>query len=105
MVLGAVVSSLLELTALQVTEGDAGQVTERKWDNRLLISAVVETGIRETKTNVEVFARVESRRIVPFYFRSGKGFVKEYSVTRKKLYAKEKTIISAVLLDTLHLLE
>ena len=100
-----VVSSLVELTALQVAEGKAETVTDRELDNRLLISEVVETGIRETQTSVEVFAQVESRRIVPLYFRSGKRFVKEYSVTRKKLYAKEKTIISEVLLDAFHLLE
>ena len=119
-----VVRGMLELTVLQVAEDDeelfAAKTTEKSVadsvsdkdadiseavEKRLLISTITDAGIRETRTGAEVFVKLESRRIVPLYFGSGAGFVKEYSAVRKKVFSKEKTIISEVLLDTLHLLE
>ena len=114
-----VIRGVVELAALQAVQTNGETETEQKadgvWKNtvflpetietRLLISEIKDTGIRETRTDTEVFVQMESRRIVPLYFGSGNGFVKEYSAKQKKQYAKEKTIISEVLLDTLHLLE
>ena len=114
-----VIRGVVELAALQAVQTNGETETEQKadgvWKNtvflpetietRLLISEIKDTGIRETRTDTEVFVQMESRRIVPLYLGSGNGFVKEYSAKQKKQYAKEKTIISEVLLDTLHLLE
>lgn len=114
-----VVRGIVELVALQAAqppEGEeTGQRTDEEWGNvafvpetieeQLLISEINNAGIREDRTDVEAFVQMESRRIVPLYFGSGDGFVKDYSAKQKKQHAKEKTIISEVLLDALHLLE
>ena len=114
-----VIRGVVELAALQAVqtsgETETGQKAEGGWkymallkesiEAQLLISEITDAGIRETRTDTEVFVQMESRRLVPLYFGNGNGFRKEYSSKQKKQYAKEKTIISEVLLDTLHLLE
>ena len=114
-----VVRGIVELAALQTAqpaEGEeSGQSKDEVWgieafapetiEEQLLISEINDAGIRVNRTDAEAFVQMESRRIVPSYFGSGDGFVKEYSAKQNKQWAKEKTIISEVLLDALHLLE
>ena len=113
-----VVRGVVELAALQAALSESeetGEGTEEARgtaifapetiEEQLLISEINDAGIRETRTDVEAFVQMESKRIVPSYFGIGDGFVRDYSAKRKKQYAKEKTIISEVLLDALHLLE
>ena len=74
-------------------------------EKRLLISEITDLEINKMRSGYEVLVDIETRRLVPVYLGSGEGFVAEYSAKRKRLYAKEKVIISEVLLDTLQVLQ
>ena len=73
-------------------------------DGVLLISEMADYHLDESWRIVEVCAKLKSKIIIPF-LGGDRVFVKEYSASRKKAYAKEKTIISEIVLDTLHILE
>lgn len=79
---------------------DAQRVTEE-----MLLSEITDNTVSETSGGVEIYARMVSKRLIPLYFPRGGITETEASVSRKKVYAREKTIISEVLLDTFHVME
>ena len=96
-----------------IAEGKSGQemLTEKatvyeyfKQDGVLLASEIVDYHLDESWRSVEVCAKLKSKLIVPF-FSEDRVLVKEYSASKKRTYAEEKTIISEIALDTLHILE
>lgn len=111
----AVIRGILELSALQTVEGCSGADADvvlhnaafvpEELERQLLITSITDAEIYKTRTGAKVLVRMEAKRLVPLYFGSGVGFVKEYSVMRKKPYAGEKTMMSEVLLDALNFLE
>lgn len=68
-------------------------------EQHLLISKLADTEVLSTKTELTVSAMMESRWIVPFFFRGGQGLSKEYHASRKFPYQREKTILSEIILD------
>lgn len=68
-------------------------------EERLLISRLMDTAVLETKLEVKVSVTMESRWMVPFFFRKGQGLSKEYSASRKIPYQREKTILCEIVLD------
>lgn len=96
-----------------IAEGKSGQemLTEKatvyeyfKQDGVLLTSEIVDYHLDESWRTVEVCTKLKSKLIVPF-FSEDRVLVKEYSASKKRTYAEEKTIISEIALDTLHILE
>lgn len=75
-----------------------------KQDGVLLTSEIVDYHLDESWRTVEVCTKLKSKLIVPF-FSEDRVLVKEYSASKKRTYAEEKTIISEIALDTLHILE
>ena len=71
----------------------------REIEERLLISGLKNTQVSVTKTKVTASATMESRWIVPFFFRRGQGLRKEYQVSRKIPYQREKTMLCEIILD------
>lgn len=104
-----VVREALEYAVLQKTKENIGAVAEdsncMEIEGRMLISDVTEVSVSEVRGKAEAFACLTSKRIIPVYLKSGESFQKEYTATRKKRYAREKTIVSQIVLDTLHILQ
>lgn len=69
------------------------------------LSDIVGSEIQESSRWIEISTGIVPRRLVPLYFFGGDIEKREYSANRKKAFAKEKTILSEVLLDSLHVLE
>lgn len=97
----------LEYVAFCKTSAETSSVIfdPKSVEKRFLLSEITETALTETKSGIEIDACMTSRRLVPLYFPEATIEERKYSVKRKKVYAKEKTMISEVLLDTLHVLE
>lgn len=104
-----VVCEALEYAVLQKTKENTGAVAEGsnciEIEGRMLISEMTEVSVSEVSGRAEAFASLTSKRIIPVYLKSGGSFQKEYTATRKKRYAQEKTIVSQIVLDTLHVLQ
>ena len=97
-----IVREALEYIAL-TTEGD--ETIETAFEEHLLLSEVKELQITELKKEIRVFAKLRSKILIPFLPESSEGIIWECSTGRKKAYAREKTMISEVVLDTLHLFQ
>lgn len=97
----------LEYIAFCKTSAEMSSVDfdPKSLEKRFLLSEITGAEVAETKSGIEIVVSMTSRRLVPLYFPDATIEEREYSVKRKKVYAKEKTMISEVLLDTLHALE
>lgn len=94
-----IIREALEYAALRKAESEEYFLRKEDLTGRLLLSEVVDFRLSSSKWETEAFAVLESRRIVPLYFMGGDVLVKECAAKRRKLYAKEKTIISEIVTD------
>lgn len=76
-----------------------------KEEGAYLISEPANLRIEKSWKGVEGYANLKSEIIVPFLSKTGGCFTKEYRAVKKTVYAKEKTIVCELILDTLHILQ
>jgi len=110
-----VIRAVLEWSVLQAAEDVAypedGGETDEEWfdiadiEKKLLISRITDLESNKRQSGYETRVCIKTRSLVPIYFGSGESIVAECAATRKRSYAKEKVIISEVLLDALQVLQ
>lgn len=94
----------LENAVLYATQEESYVFDRDKTEENLLISKITKEQFSRMKKGAEAVVRMESVNIVP-YLALEDRLVTTYRAEREKLFSKEKTMVSEVLLDALDVLQ
>jgi len=94
-----IVREALEYAVSMKAESEEYFLKKEEIEERLLLSEVLDVGLSSSNREAEAFVLLRTRRIVPLYFKGGDGFVRKYSAKRRKLYPREKTMMSQIVTD------